>query len=182
MPTIFTHAAVGLAAARSVYPERTTARLLVSAATLSMLPDADVLPLALGARGDWYETHRGFSHSLLFALGAGLVATLLLFPEARARFPPSGWRLWLFLSAVTASHGILDAFTDGGLGIEFLWPFSANRYFFPWTPIRVAPIAITEFFGKWGIRVLKSEAVWVWFPAGAAVAALEVLRRRRKAA
>nr|HRC76832.1 rhodanese-like domain-containing protein [Kouleothrix sp.] len=32
-------------------------------------------------------------------------------------------------------HGVLDAMTDGGLGVAFFAPFSATRYFFPFRPI-----------------------------------------------
>jgi hypothetical protein len=34
-------------------------------------------------------------------------------------------------SFVTASHGMLDAMTDGGLGVAFFAPFDNARYFFP---------------------------------------------------
>ena len=39
-----------------------------------------------------------------------------------------------------ASHGVLDALTDGGPGVAFLAPFDDTRYFFPWRPIRVSPL------------------------------------------
>jgi inner membrane protein len=68
------------------------------------------------------------------------------------------------LLAATASHGIHDAFTNGGLGIAFFAPFSAARYFFPVTPIEVSPI-VHGFFSERGVRVLASEMVWVWTPA-----------------
>ena len=65
---------------------------------------------------------------------------------------------------VTASHGILDALTDGGLGIALLAPFDYDRYFFPWTPIVVSPIGIAGMFSKWGLEVMRSELVWIWLP------------------
>ncbi len=49
-------------------------------------------------------------------------------------------KVWLFLFVATISHGILDALTDGGLGVAFFAPFVNTRYFFPWTPIKVSPI------------------------------------------
>jgi inner membrane protein len=45
----------------------------------------------------------------------------------------------IFFFLLTASHGILDAFTNGGLVIALFSPFSNERYFFPWTPIEVSP-------------------------------------------
>ena len=45
----------------------------------------------------------------------------------------------MFLFLAIASHGLLDAFTDGGLGVAFFAPFDSTRYFFPVTPIEVSP-------------------------------------------
>jgi inner membrane protein len=179
VPTILTHAAVGAVAVRLFLPERATPRLYACAAALSMLPDADTLPMLLGDRGAWFGFHRGPSHSLLFAAAAGLAATLLLFPAERARIRESGWRLWLFLAAVTASHGLLDTFTDGGSGIELLWPFADGRWFAPWTPIHVSPIGVRGIFSERGLLVLASEALFVWLPLLVVLATTDHLRGRR---
>ena len=37
-------------------------------------------------------------------------------------------------------HGLLDALTDGGLGVALAWPWSDARIFAPWRPLPVAPI------------------------------------------
>jgi len=58
--------------------------------------------------------------------------------------------------ALVASHPLLDALTDGGLGVALLWPFSAERFFFPWRPIPVSPIGV-GFFSLRGIRVALAE-------------------------
>jgi inner membrane protein len=80
-------------------------------------------------------------------------------PEASAA------RLWLFLFLATASHGVLDAMTNGGLGVAFFAPFSDARYFFPWRPIVVSPISIRAFFGPRGLQVMWSEIGWIWAPS-----------------
>ena len=71
-----------------------------------------------------------------------------------------------FLFVSMASHGVLDAFTDGGLGVAFLWPWSAERFFAPapWRVIEVSPIGLTAFLSRAG-DVLASEARWVGLPA-----------------
>ena len=77
-------------------------------------------------------------------------------------------------AVVCASHGVLDAFTDGGKGIALLWPMTAERFFFPWRPIPVAPIGA----GMWsarGLFVLAFEAA-IFTPI--VVAALFWRRRR----
>lgn len=75
---------------------------------------------------------------------------------------------WLFYFSffflLSASHGVLDAFTDGGLGIALLAPFDNTRYFFPWTPIIVSPLGLRGLLSHWGMLVMKSELLWIWLP------------------
>jgi inner membrane protein len=85
-----------------------------------------------------------------------------------ARLPLIGY---LFL--VTASHGALDAMTNGGLGGAFFSPFNNARYFLPWRPILVSPISFGRFFSPQTPAILTSEFLWIWIPAGL-LAALSV--------
>ena len=73
--------------------------------------------------------------------------------------------LFLYFFFCTVSHGVLDAMTDGGLGVAFFSPFDTTRYFFPARPVLVSPIGIGEFFSEYGVRVLASEAVWIGLPS-----------------
>jgi inner membrane protein len=87
-------------------------------------------------------------------------------------------QLWLYLFLATASHGVLDALTNGGLGVAFFAPFDNARYFFPFTPIEVSPISVRAFFTARGARVLASEFVWVWLPSMLFAALFLWLRRK----
>ncbi len=170
MASAFTHAFVAVAAGRICAPGPRPARFWITAIALSILPDLDVIGFAFGVRYQDFLGHRGFSHSLVFAMIAG--ATVL------PMFPDRSWKTWLFFSAVTASHGVLDAMTDGGLGIAFFSPFVLTRYFFPWTPIQVSPIGVSSFFSLWGLQVLFSEFVFVWAPVILIGALIRILRSR----
>src|SRR6266571_2952170 len=101
--------------------------------------------------------------------------TLCFDGNAHAR---SVFLLWMYLFLATASHGFLDAMTDGGLGVAFFAPFSNARYFLPWTPIHVAPIGLFRFFSMRGLSVFLSEFGWVWIPASLLAAGAWVLRRQ----
>jgi inner membrane protein len=46
--------------------------------------------------------------------------------------------------------------TDGGAGVMLFFPFSESRLFFPWRPILVSPLNISQFFAVAG-HVLRSE-------------------------
>ncbi|MHC4365405.1 MAG: metal-dependent hydrolase, partial [Planctomycetota bacterium] len=80
----------------------------------------------------------------------------------------------------SASHGVLDALTDGGLGIALFSPFDTGRYFFPWRPLRVSPIGIDAFFRYGGLEALASDIVWVWLPLLGALFGAEGLRAMRR--
>jgi len=152
------HVVVGIAASRAYRTAGATRWSAFGAAVvwsgLSLLPDADVVGMRFfGVRyGDPWG-HRGATHSVVFALVIGVVAALV----ARAAKLPVV-RTWLFATLVVVSHGLLDTLTDGGLGVALLWPFSAHRYFAPWTPIPVAPIG-ARLATREGLRVMGIELV-----------------------
>lgn len=73
--------------------------------------------------------------------------------------------VWAYLFVCAASHGLLDAVTNGGLGVGFFIPFSAKRYFFEFRPIAVSTLSLDKFLnGQW-IPVLRSELMMIWAPA-----------------
>ncbi len=176
MASLPTHAFTAAVLCRCFFPVRVPSGLIWLAVLLAVLPDADVIAFALGIPYQDPFGHRGFTHSLAFAvLAAGLTARAgfrsPLGSEQRVRIVAC-----LFLAC--ASHGLLDALTDGGLGVAFFWPLDNTRYFFPVTPLRVSPIGLRAFFSPWGAAVLLSEFLWVWIP-GLAVLALTLYYRRR---
>ncbi|MCA1634533.1 MAG: metal-dependent hydrolase [Acidobacteria bacterium] len=177
MASVFTHAFVALAAGKVYADEDAPARFWFLSAACAVLPDADVAGFAFGiAYGDTFG-HRGFTHSLLFALLLALAVVALCFREGR-RGRRAALVCYFFL--VTISHALLDMLTDGGLGVALLAPFSGARYFFPFRPVEVSPIGVGSFFSEWGLRVIKSELLWVWAPS--ALCVLLVLSFRRVAA
>lgn len=145
----------------------------------SVLPDIDVVGFALGVPYGHVLGHRGLTHSLSFALVVGLWVVPIAFPSVY-----TGSRIWWFLVShfflVTASHGVLDAMTDGGLGVAWFAPFDNSRYFFPWTPLKVSPIGITKFFTAYGVEVLASELVWIGIPTALWLIGITMYRRGKK--
>lgn len=107
------------------------------------------------------------THSLAFAVVAGTIAAVAL--RRRVTFPGGVVALAATFAVITASHGVLDALTDGGLGIAFFAPFDATRHFLPVRPIPVSPITVNP-FSTWVLHVLTVEAVLLW-PLAAALSA-----------
>jgi len=150
-------------------------RVWIVGVVCAMLPDIDVVGFRLGIRYGEFWGHRGFTHSLLFA---AILATLALITGFSSGSPGLGraW-LWTYFFFATASHGFLDAMTDGGLGVALFSPFDNTRYFFPWRPIVVSPISLSRFFSAKGFAVLESELLLIWIPAGVLAISILILRR-----
>jgi inner membrane protein len=163
MPTFISHAVVGLSAGACITKKPLPKRFWILSAICPVIPDFDVTAFAVGIPYDAFFGHRGFFHSILFAAILAFVVVAIFFKkhqvEGKSRF---GMFVYFFL--ICASHGVLDAFTSGGLGVALLAPVDNSRIFFAWTPIQVSPIGIRRFFSVWGLMVLGSEMIWVWSP------------------
>ncbi|MFH4968691.1 metal-dependent hydrolase [Gaetbulibacter sp. M240] len=156
MASIFGHGIVGYTISKVAQDKNMTVLVMVAVFS-AMLPDFDVIGFAFGIPYASPIGHRGFTHSILFAL-LWAVLSMLFFGKNHKKL----WFLIIFFS--TVSHGVLDAMTTGGLGVGFLIPFDNSRFFFPFSPLVVSPIGITNFFSEWGFRVIISELKYVLLP------------------
>jgi inner membrane protein len=175
MASLVSHAVAALALGAAFYEPGVSKRVWVAGAAVSMVPDLDVLGFRFGIRYGDFLGHRGFTHSLVFAAALAALAAAALRREARL----GAGALWVYLFLAAASHGLLDAMTDGGLGVAFFSPFDNGRSFLPWRPIAVSPIGIGRFFTSRGLAVLESELLAVWLPA-LLFAALALFARRAR--
>jgi inner membrane protein len=170
--TIYTHAVVGLGLGAVFTARRMPPLYWALACCLPIIPDLDAFSFA--GYGSSILGHRGFTHSLGFALGVGLAAALVTYRYFRMPF----WALGALFFAITASHGVLDAFTRGGDGIPFFWPFSDHR-FGGWGPVLVPDIGL-EIPDPRTSRAVRGELLWVWLPTGVLVGLVTVYRRLRR--
>jgi len=162
MPTVLTHAVAALGISALFYRRGVPKGVWALGAVCAALPDLDVLAFRFGIPYKDVLGHRGFSHSLAFAVLLAAALTAFFFRRGVKGMGPG--TLWLYLFIVTASHGLLDALTDGGLGVAFFAPFSNERFFFPFRPIEVSPLNPHRFLAGHGLDVLRSEILWVWMP------------------
>ena len=174
MPSAMTHIFVAVAAGKAVCPRKTPFGFGLLTMGLAVLPDLDTIGLRLGVPYESFWGHRGIMHSLLFAVVVSFAAAWLAGAWLRPLFK-TRWRLWAFFLVIMAVHPLLDAMTDGGLGIALLAPFDNTRRFLPWTPIKVSPIGLRGFFSAYGLEVILSELLCVWLPAAALAAAVRAL-------
>ena len=140
VPTVLSHAVFG-AALYMPFRNRVPRHFAILGAFAAVVPDFDVVGFRFGIDYADLLGHRGLSHSLTFA--AAFAAVMLFIAgrsvPGRERFPT-----WLYLALAIASHGVFDAFTNGGLGVALLAPFSNQRFFFPWQPIEVSPLGLSR--------------------------------------
>lgn len=85
--------------------------------------------------------------------------------------------LYFYFFIATLSHPLLDAMTSGGLGVAFFSPFSNERYFFPFRPIKVSHIGLQAFIRHNGLAVLKNEFVWMWLPSFALIGIMAAIKK-----
>jgi len=106
----------------------------------SIMPDIDILAFRFDIAYSDLWGHRGMTHSLLFAF---IWSIFLWFIILRS----SDYRHQRFISKTsitaitilflsTSSHGILDAMTNGGLGVAFFSPFDTTPTFYPGNPYK----------------------------------------------
>lgn len=163
MASVFAHGVMAYSLSK-VEKTPFSVTVLISGITLSVIPDLDVLAFVAGIPYESVWGHRGFTHSILFAVLAASITTYIL----SVKGPDKGSRAtstFIYLFLCTVSHGFLDAMTTGGRGVGFFIPFTPNRYFFDHRPILVSPIGIESFFSSWGLAVIKSEIKFIGIPA-----------------
>jgi inner membrane protein len=164
--------AMELPALRGVMPRWA---IPVTAGLFAVAPDLDTYAmLAFEIRRGSLFSHRGFFHSPFFLmLLAAAVAAMV------ARGAAFRW-LALVWAGAAITHPLLDMLTDGGSGVMLLFPFSSERLFFPWRPIRVSPLSIARFFDRAG-EILWSEWPFCAAAVSAGLAAQWMLALRQRA-
>lgn len=176
MPTFIGHAVTGIALSSTVSQKQQWFRVGIICLICSVAPDIDALGFRLGIHYQHWLGHRGFSHSIVFAVAFALLAILFISEKSTKR----RWLLFVVFFVSGLLHDILDAMTNGGLGVAFFSPFSDNRYFLPWQPIEVSPLSIKRFFTYRGYNVIKSEFIWVIIPSLFLMALTMWLKTRKK--
>ena len=170
MASVFGHAIVGYTITKAA-SIKNYKWLLLLAILSSVLPDLDVLTFNFGIPYSHPFGHRGFTHSIVFAIIWAILLMLLFGKQNRVL-----WFIVIFFS--TVFHGILDAMTTGGKGIGFFIPFNNERFFFPFRPIQVSPLRIEKFFSEWGIQVILSEVKYILIPCIIVLLILRLIKKK----
>lgn len=176
MPTIFSHAVFAAATGKSFLDKPVSAWFWVLTSACAMIPDADVITRSFGVERGTMFSHRGFAHSIFFALIFGAFAAL--FARRTLKTAIAYPKLLIFFALATFTHPLLDMLTDGGSGVALFAPFSDERFFFPWRPVEVSPIGFA-FFSARGIDVIISEFLWLWFPSIGLLLTTTLIRKLR---
>ncbi len=171
MASIFGHGLVAYTTAK-VLDSKTNKLLLFLAIGSAILPDIDVLTFRFGIDYMHPLGHRGFTHSILFAILWSAMLSLSFGKNRKSIY-------FIVLCLSTISHGVLDAMTSGGRGVGFFIPFENSRYFLPWRSIQVSPLGIKEFFSEWGIQVILSELKYIAVPCFIILITLHFIKKKK---
>ena len=164
MASPITHAFIGAAFPTALLGRKAGLPVTLLSMTCATIPDFDkvvakVLGIftAISLAPMW--SHRGISHSFLFALILSLLAT---FVTVRRHWSSEPWRmLFLMFFLVSVSHGVIDVFV-GPNGVALLAPFSMVRYSHPIAAIPT--IGVWQYFTPALGPVLLQEVLWIWLP------------------
>ncbi|MCK6693214.1 MAG: metal-dependent hydrolase [Thermoanaerobaculia bacterium] len=159
MASLFGHVAASTVLGFAMFKEKPAWKGILLAGFCAFVPDLDVLAFRFGISYSSIWGHRGWTHSLAFAAGFGVLVGWLFYRQEK-----DWWKMACWFVLATASHPLLDMLTTGGRGCALWWPLSEERLFFPVQVIRVSPLGIGAFFSEWGISVLISEMVWIGLP------------------
>jgi len=156
MASVFGHGLVAYTTTKLI-DYKASSLLLFLAIGSAILPDADVLTFKFGIPYLHPLGHRGFTHSIVFALLWSILLSFFFGKNRKQLY-------FIILFFATISHGIFDALTTGGRGVGFFIPFENTRHFLPWRSIQVSPLGIREFFSEWGLQVILSELKYIALP------------------
>jgi membrane-bound metal-dependent hydrolase YbcI (DUF457 family) len=147
VPSSLAHAAVALIATPILGRGPIRRRIVALAACAATLPDIDAIGRPFGHCDiALLGGHRAATHSVVTAVVVATALTVVLVRRRRERGDAT--RVWLYLTLVIASHGLFDAFTSYGAGVEFLPRFSMHRWKSSFQP----------FTGLW------PEVICLWLP------------------
>jgi inner membrane protein len=163
MATVISHGIVGFVSARLGVRQEMPKAFWYLTFFAPMAPDLDAIGLKLGIPYADCLGHRGASHSIVFAAFLSVVLVLALQLTKAFRPESSKYIAAVVLFLAVAEHGMVDAMTNGGLGVAFFWPISCKRYFFDFRPIQVSPLGAARFLDR-SAAIASSELRWLVVP------------------
>ena len=122
MPSPIAHAVSGYVLARGLDPPKNhnLRPLAFYAVFVAIAADFDFIPQIIAG----LATHRGFTHSFIFAIAFSLTLSRLVNSWVVIEYI----RLFALTLIIYGSHLVLDFFTQGGSGIPLLWPMSNQTF------------------------------------------------------
>ena len=150
-----TQIVLGAAVAEAVGGRKLGNKAPLWGAIAGTIPDLDVFMRFFYHPIDAALVHRGFSHSILFAVLCSPIFAYIVYRIYKQKFLYTTW-LWLFFFGII-THPMLDMFTN--YGTQFLWPLDYRITFntvFVVDPLYTLPFGLCVLI----ILFLKSTNKW----------------------
>ena len=162
MPSTLSHAAVAIAAGTVFSSRPAPKHFWAVSIACAVIADVDLIPFLCGVPYDHFFGHRGFFHSIFFGLLVSIAATKYVSSVSKGL--PEAWvRYFTLFFLLCVSHGLLDALSNGSIGVALFSPIDPTRYFFPWQPVSM--IRTRTFLTTWSLAAIRGELFWVWIPS-----------------
>lgn len=163
---LVTQAALGAAVGEATLGRKVGNKAVLWGTVAGLIPDGDVLVGKLYDPVTANLIHRGFSHSILFAvLGGLLLGWLVNRLPGHGRVDWRGWALLFFLGLLT--HPLLDCFTTWGT--QLFWPLKERislQSIFVIDPLYTLPLLITIIWLLFLRRDSRKRRHLVWWGLG----------------
>ncbi|MDM1350120.1 metal-dependent hydrolase [Myroides marinus] len=132
---------LGAAVGNAIAGRKIGNKAILYGAIAGTIPDLDILSVYITDPITAVEVHRGFTHSILFALFGGAILGYLMYLIERKNKVTIEEGFWLFFWGFF-THALLDMFTTWGT--RLLWPFDysfAFKSIFVIDPLYTVPFA-----------------------------------------
>lgn len=164
MPTPITHLFAAIPVNIAIMGAVNKKKIILLSLIISILPDLDLIGYFLGLPISSFLGHRGFTHSIFFALVVALMANLLFFPDIKTK--DKRFKL-LFLNFlfVALTHPLLDFLVNRNTGVALLSPFVLTRFASPIAPIVEESVGILNYYHFYFKEVVKVEFFYIILPS-----------------
>lgn len=163
----FTHIVLGACIGEAIAGKKLGKKAMLIGAIAQSIPDIDFVTTFWLSDSKDIVSHRGITHSILFAiLATFLFAWLLRFIFRKLKL---SWKTWFLLIGVNVfTHLLIDGFNAYGIG--WLEPFSHRRFSFNILFVADPLFSIWPFISFIALLVLRNKSrerrIWWWAGIG----------------
>lgn len=164
MPSPLTHLIVSVPINALIMKQENKKKIIFFSFFAAIAADFDYVGYLFNFGNLSFFGHRGFTHSIFFAIVIATLICIVFFRNVDFKSKAFLFLLFNFFLAAL-SHPLLDYLINQNNGVALFFPFSTERFSFPFAPINEEICSAFEYYRKYFWLVLKVEIIYLIFPA-----------------